>query len=70
MAFEPKVTTFSEVTTRLRQIGKYLTNVDKSLERLRWDLLPKKRKKKTTSTRKKGGGHEDAGSKPPKGWPP
>lgn len=62
--FDPKVTTFAEVTTKLRQIGKYLGNVNAALTTLWWEALPK------DPHRKGGGGGEGAGSKPPKGWPP
>jgi hypothetical protein len=62
MAFKPKVKSFAEVTIRLRQIGKYLDNLNRSLKRLRWSELPKKKRK--------NGGTADPGSKPPGGWPP
>jgi len=66
MAFKPKVTTFAQVTNKLTQIGKYLGSVNAALKALDWTKLPKKRRR-----RKKGkGGTTDAGSKPPKPWPP
>jgi hypothetical protein len=63
--FKPEVDSFYEVTVKLRQIGKYLDNLNRSLKRLKWTELKKKKRPKND-----GGGGGDPGSKPPGGWPP